>query len=153
MPWRHSSNCDPKLQQGEIFCHWLPYEETKDRQASRTTFSEDDILLIGANVRLRPNDENCPYKPEDLMQQLQDSNSLHDLRTWEPTFYVDSQSTAISLGGWGLNVSGSGSFKRRDGQTLKLALFEWWGHDRDGNRMIKDLEKGYGVEMSLQLKF
>lgn len=148
VPWRHLSKRDPILQEGEIFCHWLPYEESKDGQTLRITLGEDDTLLIGANLRLGPNDENCPFKPKDLRKQFQDSNSLHDLGTSESIFYVDSQSSAISLGGWGLNVSGSRTFKRRDGQTLKAALLERWDHDREGGCMIKDLEKGYGVEMS-----
>ena len=148
LPWRQLNKRDPIIQEGEVFCHWVPYEQGRDGEILNATLGEDDTLLIGAKLRLRPNDEKCPFKPKDLVKQFQDSNALHNLGTSDSTFFVDSQSSAISLGGWGLNVSGSRTFKKRDGQTLKAALLERWDHDREGGRMIGDLEKGYGLEMS-----
>jgi len=134
-------------------CHWVPYHEQKNAEAVKSTgwfsgtLDVNDTLLIGANVGLEPN-MNCSTTAMDLELRLRNSNSLKGLRTSESSFYVDSHSSAISLGGWGLNISGSRTFKRRDGQTLKAALLERWEHERDGNRMIKDLAKGYGLEMS-----
>jgi hypothetical protein len=137
----------PKPTNGEIFCHWLPAAKSRGGVDSSKTLSVADSLLIGALVSLEPHD-NCQRTAAEVEQRLRDLNALHDLRTSESSYYVDSTSGAISLVGWGFNISGSKTFKRRNGQTLKSALLDRWSHDRDGRRMIQDLEKGYGLEMS-----
>jgi hypothetical protein len=146
-PWPLSKN-GPELFDGEVFCHWVPIKETwKAAEIHQTLLEENDTLLIGAIVRLERN-EMCQTTITDIEAGLQDANSLHDLRTSDSSYYVDATSSAISLGGWGFNISGSRQFKRRNGQTLKSALLERWSHERDGSRMIVDLVKGYGLDMS-----
>lgn len=136
-----------KFFEEEVFCHWLPLKESEEVTQVHQYLGENDTLLIGAVVGLERN-QMCQTTISDVELQLQDSNSLHYLRTSDSSYYVDATSSSISLGGWGVNISGTRQWKRRNGQTLKSALLERWSHERDGTRMILDLVKGYGLEMS-----
>lgn len=100
-------------------------------------------LLIGARARLERND-TCLTTPGDLEHVLRNRNTLHDLGTSESSLYVDSMTSTIGFSVWGVNLTGSRVYKRRNGQTLKSALLDQWTHGRDGSRMIKDLEKAKG---------
>ncbi|KAE9365550.1 hypothetical protein N431DRAFT_101839 [Stipitochalara longipes BDJ] len=132
---------------GEVFCHWQPYKDVKRSSGFEKGISIRDTLLIGARVQLEWN-PGCETTVGAVESRLIDSHSLHDLRTTESSFYVDSTTTALALSTYGINIGIQKQFKRRDGVKLKSVLLDRWKHEQNGIRMIKDLEKGYGLEIS-----
>lgn len=84
---------EPGVNSNEIYCHWISDEKSRFGQthfgSTGQTLSPDDILLIGANVRLRAN-PLCSCHLGAVKEQLRDSGSLHEVGTIPKSRYQDS---------------------------------------------------------------
>jgi hypothetical protein len=145
VPWTEPET-GQRVLGSETMCHWIPYEATSSVALSTPLYFKQ-TLLIGARVQLETN-EDCPTTPADLETRFRNAHSLHHFRTTESSYHVDSRSPNIGFQGYGVGLGAQITYKRRHGQSLKAALLERWSHDLDGSRMIMNLRKGYGLELS-----
>ncbi|KAL9117332.1 MAG: hypothetical protein Q9187_006132 [Circinaria calcarea] len=152
LPMRTPSNSQ------EVFCHWVSSRDwnsdaLKSHQAGLTKrhFDGSETLLIGAdgNIGLRVNDQCIPSvaRLAQLKKRFREIGALQSPRTHKSTRYKDSHAVQVQGSAMGfVSVSGTVTYKRREGHTMKDALVECW---RNGTRNIVELEAFSGVEVSL----
>jgi len=164
IPWYESAeirSINSSIVGSEIHCHWISSKDwnlelVKSNQSRlpRKYLLESDTLLIGANtefgLNINPECSSSPERLSRLKTQLHDQGALKIPRTYRDKRYIDSH--AVQLTGTALGIiSGSGTvtYKRRVGHTMKDALVERWRHNL---RSPLDLEAFSGVEVSFCTK-
>ncbi|KAN0120314.1 hypothetical protein V8E51_002522 [Hyaloscypha variabilis] len=154
--WTYSST-NPS----EIYCHWISSKDWNEKLVEvnqcglpRKFLLDSDILLIGANMEFGLNiNPECSSSPERLSRlktQLHNQGALKVPRTFRDKRYIDSHAVQVTGTALGI-ISGSGTvtYKRRVGHTMKDALVERWRHNL---RSPLDLEAFSGVEVSFCTK-
>jgi hypothetical protein len=151
LPW--DGDASIKLQDGEVYCHWLPDSRTEDpnaehlRGATKAELSGHETLVIGSLLlmALRVN-ENCVGPPtrEDRRRGMPGNQPLR--------FQPDSRTEQIQLGFARYavaNVTLNRVYKRKDGtgNTWKEDLLNLW-HREDAVVDPSVLSLHYGVEFS-----
>lgn len=154
IPWQHPQREEdasmPMLRSTEIFCHWISDEQEMSdgnlRGKSQRTFNQNNLLLIGAYVRLQPN-AYCRCPIDAIKRRLRDSGALHEAGTISKSRYKDSDTVLFQVGWSGVNAGVQRSYKFRE-RTWKQSLVEQWKNDPD-SRNPRILEYKLGVEVSI----
>lgn len=161
VPWpvpSEQGSSKTKVCPGEIFCHWMSLKdwnivdvEEHQIHLKRSYFVESDTLLMGAtpDPGLVLN-EKCSPSNERLLgikSRMNQQGALRHPNTVRARRYLDSHAVQVQASAMGLiTASGTVTYKRQKGQTMKEALVERWRH---GRRNPMDLEAFCGVEVSL----
>ncbi|EPE37115.1 hypothetical protein GLAREA_09278 [Glarea lozoyensis ATCC 20868] len=139
----------PQILEGEVLCHWCPNnylgENLVKSESARLYLHPDDVLLIGANLRIQYN-RSCQSSVQDLTQSLRDSGSLSEFGTLKRRRELDTEVLTMQVGPSYLQLGAQRTYKRR-GILWKKALVEEWKHNPEG-RNVRLLEYNFGVEVS-----
>ncbi|CZR51010.1 uncharacterized protein PAC_00885 [Phialocephala subalpina] len=157
LPWNLPSPTPQNatvVRKGEIYCHWISNEDSRENQSlanssgSSSGLHENDILLIGASVRLaklRPNDK-CESSVTDQRERLRNSGSLSEPGTIRNGKMLSAETFQAQVSPPYLTLGFQREYKRR-GRTMKQVLVEDW-KQRPLNRKIRCLEFKLGLEVS-----
>lgn len=139
------------VRKGEVFCHWVSNKDNRDHHGlvSSSSLMEDDILLIGASVRmakLHANDK-CESSPTDQRERFRNAGSLSELGTIRSARILSAETFQAQVSPPYVTLGFQREYKIRPGRSMKQALIEDWKH-RPLNRQIRYLEFRLGLEVS-----
>ncbi|KAG4431687.1 hypothetical protein IFR05_012832 [Cadophora sp. M221] len=161
LPWSIlTDRSEPKVETrpSEVFCHWISFKNWDNAEIEgnlsclpRPYFVESDVLLVGAESDFGlVHNPNCLPSTERLLSiktNLEQEGALRTPNTFRTRRYVDSHAVQVQGSAMGfISASGTVTYKRQIGQTMKGALVERWKHNL---RNPMDLEAFSGVEISL----
>ena len=152
LPWKlHSSNERTLVsrRRNEIFCHWISDRDTDEignfEESSGESLQPDDILLIGARVKLK-NNLGCHLSVIESKQRLKDSGSLSEFGTMKSKRVVDSETFLLQVTPPYVTAGAQRTYKMR-GRTWKESFIEDW-KNKPESRNVRILEFNFGVEVS-----
>lgn len=140
--------CDIKRK--ERLCHWISNTDCKIESnlnnSTGRTLSPDDILLIGAELKLQPN-QFCKSSIVKVTGNLRDAGSLHPAGTIKRSRYKDSETYQAHVGWSGIGIGFQINYKIRE-RSLKDTIVEIWKNE-PRRRKPRILESWLGVEVSM----
>jgi hypothetical protein len=145
---RDVGHCEIKA--NETLCHWISDKDSKDdsnlRNSTGKSLSRDDILLIGACVRLKRND-SCERSLGAVKEYLKDWGPLHELGTIKRSRYKESETVQAQVGWSGVAAGLQVNYKIRE-RNWKQIIVERWKNEPE-RRVPRILEYRLGVEISM----
>jgi len=147
IPWKQPSPTALEVRKGEVFCHWMSDKDHRNHKgfADSSYLHENDILLIGATVRLAAN-RQCKSSTTEQMESLRNTQALSEPGTLRNVRTLSSEVIQVQVGGPYGNMGLQRQYKRR-GRTLKQCLIEDWKL-RPLKRHLGYLEFNLGLEVS-----
>ncbi len=147
IPWKQQSPTAIEVRKGEVYCHWMSDKDHRDHKgfADSSYLYENDILLIGATVRLAAN-RQCKSSTARQMEHLRNSQALSEPGTMRNSRTMSSEVVQVQIGGPYGHLGLQREYKRR-GRTLKQCLIEDWKL-RPLKRHLDYLEFNLGLEVS-----
>jgi hypothetical protein len=112
---RDVGHCEIKA--NETLCHWISDKDSKDdtnlQNSTGKSLSLDDILLIGACVRLKRND-SCECSLGAVKEHLKDWGYLHEPGTIKRSRYKESETVQAQVGWSGMAAGLQVNYKVRE---------------------------------------
>ncbi|KAF8866666.1 hypothetical protein BDZ45DRAFT_279812 [Acephala macrosclerotiorum] len=154
LPWNQTSQTPRNaivVRKGEVFCHWISNKDNRDHHglASSSSLQENDILLIGASVRLAKLHANnkCESSIKAQRERFRNAGSLSELGTIRSGRILSAETFQAQVSPPYVTLGFQREYKIRPGRSMKQALIEDWKH-RPTKRRIKCLEFKLGLEVS-----
>jgi hypothetical protein len=152
LPWNLptlASQHTIEVRKGEVYCHWMSHKDSRDRKyldkSSTGSLHENDVLLIGASVRLVVNDK-CGSSTTDQKQHLREIGSLSEPGTVKKGRVLSAEIIQVQVSPPYGSVGYQREYKR-EGRTMNQCLIEDWKF-RPLNRQVRCLEFNLGLEVS-----
>lgn len=141
---------DDKISKGEILCHWMPNKENHEDKdfvrASASYLHANDILLIGASIRLE-DIGGCPESTAQLRERFRESGALSESNTVSPGWEPNTVTGAVQLTPPFLTGIFQKEYKLRVGRYMTKCLIEYWQNNSE-SRNVEVLEQWLGLEVS-----
>lgn len=136
----------PCLRDGEVACHWQAWDQVDNTAWDAVPFSEDDQMLIGANLHKKDSQVNqdCPVEYRRLCKEFARKNPEFTLGTERQRHQLDVQTLSLQFSKV-VTLGYQAGFKRMPGRTWKDMLLLEWSGDRPSPSTLDVL---LGLEIS-----
>jgi hypothetical protein len=137
-----------EILKGEVLCHWMSNKESRENKdfARASYLRENDILLIGASVRLEDKG-GCPESTAQLREQFRDSGALSQPSTVSPGWELSTVTGALQVTPPFVTGGLQKQYKLRAGRYMTKCLIDHWKNDSE-SRNVEVLEQWLGLEVS-----
>lgn len=140
--WKRAPE-EPETLDDEKFCHWIPASDDIPPELVVKSELQGSRLLIGGKLRLN---SSCTLDHSAFTVEMEDWNRLHPLPLRWRQWYTDGRTVNASLGGLGVTIGGSESYKLRHKSYREDLAASLANNEFDG--CIAILQHRYVVEIS-----
>ncbi len=122
--------------------------ETEEDPVQATSFSGNEILVIGANQDARLQWYDCHCSLNAIKQGLENDGRLDRIIASKSYRYIDSQQRSLVGGSHGVQAGLGWTVKDKSQEPLKVRLLDRWENEPD-SRDPREFENIWGVAVSL----
>ena len=122
--------------------------ETEEDSVQATSFSGDEVLVIGAGQDARLQWYDCHCSLNAIRQGLENAGRLDRIIASKSYRYIDSQQRSLVGGSHGVQTGIGWTVKDKSQESLKVRLLDRWENEPD-LRDPREFENIWGVAVSL----
>ncbi|GAW19351.1 hypothetical protein ANO14919_088370 [Xylariales sp. No.14919] len=134
---------EPEVLEGEVFCHWISASDQPPPQLHMNSELAGDRMLIGG--RLTSN-HSCTLDCSTFTYSMRNKNRARPWPVGWQQWYTDGRTVNASLGGLGITVGGSETYKLRS-RSYRNELEDALSHD-DFDCCLAAIQHRSAVEIS-----